>query len=106
MNNQIMNNQIMPISMGFLIYHFRYLQSVPESWPCSIAQGGDARQSLANRPRVGALRALAPAWHGFGCHMASPVGFFLNPNEQLFSQHFSTMFSAQLVVLIVLSSIF
>ena len=45
----------------------------------SMAQGGDARQSLANRPRVGALRALAPAWHGdFGCHM--------NPNEQLFSQ--------------------
>lgn len=73
----------------------------------SMAQGGDARQSLANRPRVGALRALAPAWHGdFGCHMASPVGFFLNPNEQLFSQYFSTMFSAQLVVLIVLSSIF
>ena len=71
------------------------------------AQGGDARQSLANRPRVGALRALALAWHGdFDCPMASPVGFFLNPNEQLFSQHFSTMFSAQLVVLIVLSSIF
>ena len=57
--------------MGFLIYHFRYLQSVPESWPCFDC--GPKEEMRAKVLRI-ALE-LAPyvpwRWHGMVISIAT-----------------------------------